>query len=45
LSQGESAESTTAYGLNILETIRATTDKKYAIEYLFALGNPDLTFS
>ncbi|KAJ1327520.1 chromatin structure-remodeling complex subunit RSC4 [Microdochium nivale] len=27
LSQGESAESTSAYGLNILETIRATTDK------------------
>ncbi|KAF3021501.1 hypothetical protein G7054_g8893 [Neopestalotiopsis clavispora] len=27
LSKGESAESTTAYGLNMLETIRATTDK------------------
>ncbi|KAH7027433.1 Bromodomain-containing protein [Microdochium trichocladiopsis] len=27
LSQGETPESTTAYGLNILETIRATTDK------------------
>ncbi|KAI1879921.1 hypothetical protein JX265_001542 [Neoarthrinium moseri] len=27
LANGESAESTTAYGLNMLETIRATTDK------------------
>ncbi|KAI6088083.1 Bromodomain-containing protein [Hypoxylon rubiginosum] len=27
LSKGETAESTTAYGLNILESIRATTDK------------------
>ncbi|KAI0895904.1 Bromodomain-containing protein [Annulohypoxylon nitens] len=27
LSNGETAESTTAYGLNILESIRATTDK------------------
>ncbi|KAI1774763.1 Bromodomain-containing protein [Hypoxylon cercidicola] len=27
LSSGETAESTTAYGLNILESIRATTDK------------------
>ncbi|KAI0804387.1 hypothetical protein GGR55DRAFT_698736 [Xylaria sp. FL0064] len=29
LADGETSESTTAYGLSILESIRATTDKKY----------------
>lgn len=40
---GETKESTTAYGLNILESIRATTDKKYAqllYYYLHAIIYP-----
>lgn len=37
LSKGESRESTSAYGLNFLEQIRRTADKKYVLHELGCL--------